>query len=103
MNSPKTESAAQRARELREQIAEHNYRYYVLADPSVPDAEYDRLMRELVALEREHPELVDPDSPTQRVGARAAEGFSTVEHEVPMLSLANAFDTDEVIEFDRRV
>jgi len=88
---------------LREAIAEHNYRYYVLADPSVPDAEYDRLMRELEALEREHPELDDPDSPTHRVGERPAEGFETVEHGVPMLSLANAFDEDEVAEFDRRV
>jgi len=90
-------------RRLRKEIAEHNHRYYVLNDPSVPDAEYDRLMRELESLEQAHPELVDPDSPTQRVGARAAEGFETVEHEVPMLSLANAFDDDEVREFDRRI
>ena len=103
MNRSSAESAEQRVRELREEIAEHNHRYYVLNDPSVPDAEYDRLMRELESLERSHPELVDPDSPTQRVGARAAEGFETVEHEVPMLSLANAFDDDEVREFDRRI
>ena len=103
MNRRKAESAKQRVRRLREEIAEHNHRYYVLNDPSVPDAEYDRLMRELESLERAHPELVDPDSPTQRVGARAAEGFETVEHEVPMLSLANAFDDDEVRDFDRRV
>ena len=90
-------------RELRDQIAEHNYRYYVLADPSVPDAEYDRLLRELEELEQSHPELIDPDSPTQRVGARAAEGFETVAHEVPMLSLANAFEREEVAEFDQRV
>ena len=89
--------------QLREEIAEHNHRYYVLNDPSVPDAEYDRLMRELESLEQAHPELVDPDSPTRRVGARAGEGFETVEHEVPMLSLANAFDDDEVREFDRRI
>lgn len=103
MNRPKAESAEQRVRQLREEIAEHNHRYYVLNDPSVPDAEYDRLMRELESLEQAHPELVDPDSPTQRVGARAAEGFETVEHEVPMLSLANAFDDEEVQEFDRRI
>jgi DNA ligase (NAD+) len=96
-------SPAARARELRETIAEHNYRYYVLDDPSIPDAEYDRLMRELESLEQDHPELVDPDSPTQRVGSRPAEGFETVEHAVPMLSLANAFDDDEVAEFDARV
>ena len=103
MNPPKSESAGQRVRQLRKEIAEHNHRYYVLNDPSVPDAEYDRLMRELESLEQSHPALVDPDSPTQRVGARAAEGFETVEHEVPMLSLANAFDDDEVREFDRRI
>ena len=103
MSRSSAESAKQRVRQLRGEIAEHNHRYYVLNDPSVPDAEYDRRLRELESLEREHPELVDPDSPTQRVGARAAEGFATVEHEVPMLSLANAFDDDEVHEFDRRV
>jgi len=103
LSRPKAESAEQRMRRLRKEIAEHNHRYYVLNDPSVPDAEYDRLMRELESLEQAHPELVDPDSPTQRVGARAAEGFETVEHEVPMLSLANAFDDDEVREFDRRI
>lgn len=103
MNDANSDEAEKRVRELREEIAEHNYRYYVLADPSVPDAEYDRLMRELEALEEAHPELVDPDSPTQRVGARAAEGFATVEHEVPMLSLGNAFETEEVEAFDRRV
>src|SRR6056297_4293771 len=103
LNRPKAESAEQRVRHLREEIAEHNHRYYVLDDPSVPDAEYDRLLRELESLERSNPELVDPDSPTRRVGARAAEGFETVEHEVPMLSLANAFDDDEVRDFDRRV
>ena len=103
MNQLNSKAAKKRVRELREQIDEHNYRYYVLADPSVPDAEYDRLLRELEQLERAHPDLIDPDSPTQRVGARAAEGFDTVRHEVPMLSLANAFETEEVEEFDRRV
>lgn len=103
MNRPKAESAEQRVRQLRDEIAEHNHRYYVLNDPSVPDAEYDRLLRELESLERSNPELVDPDSPTQRVGARADEGFESVEHEVPMLSLANAFDDEEVREFDRRI
>ncbi len=103
MNDSSRRDAEARVRELRETIAEHNYRYYVLADPSVPDAEYDRLMRELDALEREHPDLDDPDSPTHRVGDRPAEGFETVEHAVAMLSLANAFDDEEVAEFDRRV
>ena len=103
MNPSSAESVDQRVGKLREEISEHNYRYYVLDDPGIPDAEYDRLMRELESLERAHPELADPDSPTRRVGARAAEGFATVEHEVPMLSLANAFDGDEVREFDRRI
>ncbi|MDT8408219.1 MAG: NAD-dependent DNA ligase LigA [Wenzhouxiangellaceae bacterium] len=93
----------QRVQQLRERIREHNYRYYVLDDPSVPDAEYDRLMRELERLEREHPELDDPDSPTRRVGSRLDSGFETVTHDVPMLSLANAFDEREVIEFDARI
>jgi len=93
----------QRIEALRETLREHNYRYYVRDDPSVPDAEYDRLLRELEALEAGHPEFDDPDSPTRRVGARADSGFASVRHEVPMLSLANAFDVEEVGEFDRRV
>jgi DNA ligase (NAD+) len=92
-----------RIRALRTAIDEHNYRYYVLDDPSVPDAEYDRLLRELQTLEAEHPELEDPDSPTQRVGLRAESGFAEVEHESPMLSLANAFEREEVEDFDRRI
>jgi DNA ligase (NAD+) len=92
-----------RAEQLREQIEFHNYRYYVLDDPQVPDAEYDRLLRELQALEAEHPELISADSPTQRVGANPLSAFGEVKHEIPMLSLDNAFDDDEVGEFDRRV
>lgn len=88
---------------LREQIELHNYRYYVLDDPLVPDAEYDRLMLELIELEKKYPELVTPDSPTQRVGARPLAEFSEVTHPVPMLSLANAFAEDEMVAFDRRV
>ncbi len=86
----------QEIRELREQIHFHNYRYYVLDDPEISDAEYDRLMRRLEELEAEHPELVTPDSPTQRVGAQPAEEFDTVRHVVPMLSLNNAMDEQEV-------
>ena len=88
---------------LRETIREHNHRYYVLDQPTVSDAEYDRLLRELQALESEHPELVTPDSPTQRVGDRPAHGFETVSHNIPMLSLANAFSEQEVADFDRRL
>src|SRR3954469_12657737 len=80
-----------RAEELRRQINFHNYRYYVLDDPEVSDAEYDHLMEELRAIEADHPELQSPDSPTQRVGAGPAEQFAVVPHRVPMLSLANAF------------
>ena len=92
-----------RSEELRWQIDHHNYRYYVLDDPEVPDAEYDRLLRELQDLEARFPELVTPESPTQRVGAEPLEGFAEVEHRVPMLSLENAFDEVEARAFDRRV
>jgi DNA ligase (NAD+) len=92
-----------RADELRRQLAALNHSYYVLDDPQVPDAEYDRLMRELLALEAKHPEIVTPDSPTQRVGGAAAAQFHPVTHRVPMLSLRNAFSAEEVGDFDRRV
>ncbi|MEE4637743.1 MAG: NAD-dependent DNA ligase LigA [Wenzhouxiangella sp.] len=88
---------------LRASIDEHNYRYYVLDQPTVSDAEYDRLLRELQSLEESHPHLITPDSPTQRVGARPAEGFDTVTHSIAMLSLANAFSQEEVADFDRRI
>jgi DNA ligase (NAD+) len=92
-----------RMTELSQQLAEHNYRYYILDDPTIPDAEYDRLFRELRALEQQHPELILPDSPTQRVGATPTIKFTEVKHHVPMLSLDNAFDKDEVIAFDKRI
>ena len=95
--------AKARIEALRREIAEHDYRYYVLDAPSIPDAEYDRLMRELLALEAKFPELVTPDSPSQRVGGAPSAAFAPVQHEVPMLSLANAFDEGEVRDFDRRV
>jgi DNA ligase (NAD+) len=88
---------------LREQLNHHNYRYYVLDDPEVPDAEYDRLFRELQALEERYPALVSSDSPTQRVGAKPLAAFAEVQHVVPMLSLGNAFDDAEVLAFGRRV
>ena len=89
-------NASKRAGELRELINGHNHRYYVLDDPEVSDAEYDRLMRELEEIESTHPELVTPDSPTQRIGAAPAEEFPTVAHAVPMLSLNNAMDEGEI-------
>jgi DNA ligase (NAD+) len=96
-------NAAQRIQELRSELDAHNYRYYVLDEPSVPDAEYDRLFNELKALEAEHPHLVTPDSPTQRVGGAALSAFGEVRHEVPMLSLGNAFEEADLLDFDRRV
>ncbi|MDD0974656.1 NAD-dependent DNA ligase LigA [Pseudomonas fontis] len=96
-------TAETRILELRAELDQHNYRYYVLDEPSVPDAEYDRLFRELQALEAEHPELVSEDSPTQRVGGAALSAFTQVRHEVPMLSLGNAFEETDLREFDRRV
>ena len=98
-----TVSASERASRLRAEIGEHDYRYYVLDAPLISDAEYDRLFRELQALEAEHPELLCSDSPTQRVGAAPLAGFATVTHRTPMLSLNNAFSDDEVAAFDRRV
>ena len=92
----------QRAAALRAEIEKHNYRYYVLDDPEIGDAEYDRLFGELQALEREHPELATPDSPTQRVGGQPLAGFAPVTHGAPMLSLNNAFSEDDVLAFDRR-
>ncbi len=88
---------------LRDEIRYHNYRYHVLDDPDIPDAEYDRLMRRLQALEAKHPNLVRSDSPTQRVGDTPVEAFGTVTHRLPMLSLDNAFSEDELRDFHRRV
>lgn len=96
-------ATVERVRQLKDEISEHNYRYYVLDDPIVSDAEYDRLLVQLQELEEKYPELISPDSPTQRVGAAPAAGFETVSHAVPMLSLANAFSREEVEEFDRRI
>src|ERR1700689_408103 len=95
--------AARRAVELRETLERYNYRYHALDDPEVPDAEYDRLMLELRALEAEHPQLLTPDSPTQRVGAAPVAAFGTVKHRVAMLSLDNAFSEEAVRDFDRRI
>jgi DNA ligase (NAD+) len=95
--------AATRARFLRETLDRYNYRYHALDDPEVPDAEYDRLMLELRALETQHPELLTPDSPTQRVGAAPVAAFGTVKHRLAMLSLDNAFSEDDVRDFDRRI
>lgn len=97
------EQTQKRIEELRERLNHHNYRYYILDDPEISDAEYDRLLRELQNLENEFPGLITQDSPTQRVGAPPLEAFSTVEHAQPMLSLDNAFGDEEVREFDARL
>ena len=94
---------ASRAAKLRSTIEAHNHAYYVLDAPTVSDAEFDRLFRELEALERDYPELLTPDSPTQRVSGEPAAEFTAVTHRVPMLSLNNAFSDEEVEAFDRRV
>ncbi|NKB36997.1 MAG: NAD-dependent DNA ligase LigA [Gammaproteobacteria bacterium] len=101
--STEEECAVQRVNILREEILEHNYNYYVLDAPSVPDAEYDRLMRELSELESRFPKLIISESPTQRVGAKALESFSQITHKIPMLSLDNAFDESEFRAFDKRL
>lgn len=93
----------QRVEALRKTLHHGNYRYYVLDDPDMSDAEYDRLMQELIELEKQWPEIVTPDSPTQRIGAKPVDKFETVEHSIPMLSLDNAFDDAKLAEFDDRV
>jgi DNA ligase (NAD+) len=95
--------AAARAAELRRRIDDANYRYHVLDEPDIADIEYDKLMRELQEIEAAHPELATPDSPTQRVGSAPQGSFAEVRHEIPMLSLANAFSEDEVRDFVRRI
>ncbi|SQI37201.1 DNA ligase [Leminorella richardii] len=96
-------SLEQRLNQLRDQLRHHEYLYHVLDAPEVPDAEYDRLMRELRELEAEHPELITDDSPTQRVGAAPLSAFDQVTHEVPMLSLDNVFDEASYLAFDKRL
>lgn len=96
-------SIAAEIEHLRTQLREHNYRYYVIDDPVIPDAEYDRLFRRLQQLEQAHPQHISLDSPTQRVGSQPLDAFSQVQHRVPMLSLDNVFNTPELIAFDRRV
>src|SRR6266446_2705936 len=93
----------QRLNELRDAIRHHEERYYIHNDPEISDEEFDRLLHELERLEAEHPDLVTPESPTQRVAGRPIEGFPTVEHLTPMLSLDNAYREEELRAFDERV
>ena len=100
---PSSKDVRQKIDALRDKIRYHEHRYYVLDDPEISDAEFDRLMNELKALEAEHPELVTPDSPTQRVGGKPREGFVKVPHSSPMLSLDNAYTEEELRDWERRV
>ncbi len=102
MSEP-SHAAADEILRLRRDIEKHNYQYHVLDDPLISDAEYDRLFRRLVDIESKHPELVTPDSPTQKVGGAPLERFSTVRHSLPMLSLNNAMDPQELVEFEERI
>jgi len=99
---PADTSPAARAQWLRDELERHSYQYYVLDAPTIPDADYDALFSELQALETEHPELLTSDSPTQRVGGAPLAAFDSVRHRVPMLSLNNGFDDEDVVSFDRR-
>ena len=98
-----TADPATQVAQLTELLRRHEYEYYVLDAPTISDAEYDTLMNQLKALEAEHPELLRPDSPTQRIGGRPAEGFQKVPHSRPMLSLDNAYNEEELRDWDRRV
>jgi DNA ligase (NAD+) len=100
---PSADRPEERAAWLRTELERANYAYYVLDQPELPDAEYDTLFKELQGIEAEHPALVTPDSPTQRVGGQAAEGFTPVVHDVPMLSLNNGFADEDIAAFDKRV
>jgi DNA ligase (NAD+) len=103
MSEKSSEHAEKEIAELRREIEKHNYRYYVLDDPLITDAEYDDIFRRLVQLEKDYPQFASPDSPTQKVGAPPLERFKTVQHAVPMLSLNNANSREEMEEFDERV
>src|ERR1700728_2112067 len=96
-------AAARKIEKLREKIRHHEHHYYVLDRPEISDAAYDALVNELKRLEAAHPELVAPDSPTQRVGGKPAEGFKKAQHSRPMLSLDNAYNAEELTDWDRRV
>ena len=97
------EEAKNRIAALSAELKMHSYRYYVLAMPSISDFEFDKLLEELVALETQFPELVDPDSPTQNVGGYITKEFQTVKHRWPMLSLGNTYNEQELLDFDQRI
>ncbi len=92
-----------RLEQLKQTLHEHGVKYYVEDNPTIPDAEYDRLMNELLSIEAQHPQLISVDSPSQRVGGVPLDGFSQVTHELPMLSLDNAFSDDDLDSFEKRI
>src|SRR4051794_7903435 len=98
-----SKSAEKRINELRAELDHHNHLYHVLAKPTISDREYDRLMQELIDLEKAHPEFFSPDSPTQRVGGDVQTELKPVKHAVPMMSIENTYNEDEVRAFDERV
>lgn len=98
-----TQTVQQQIEQLRQQLRHHEYLYHVLDQPQIPDSEYDRLLNQLKQFEGEHPELITPDSPTQRVGAKPLAGFQQITHELPMLSLDNAFSDEDFYAFERRI
>ena len=98
-----SESAKQKIQELSKQLEEHNYNYYVNANAVITDFEFDKLLEELIKLEKEHPEYLKPDSPSQRVGGQITKEFKTVKHKSPMLSLGNTYSEEELTDFDDRI
>ena len=96
-------SVEKKIEDLRSQIIKHDYNYYVLTEPVISDENYDKLVKELEKLETENPHLITPDSPTQRVGKDLTKEFNPVNHKIPMLSLANTYDEQDLFDFDRRV
>ncbi len=103
MNPQSAAEATETVQQLKQQLEEYNYQYYVLDAPAVPDAEYDRLMRELQQIEQQHPQLISKDSPTQRVSGVASSAFKKVTHNVPMLSLDNVFGEQEFRDFETKI
>ena len=101
--TPSREDIGKEIQHLRQEVEKHNYHYYVLDNPILSDAEYDRLFRRLLELEKKYPDFASPDSPTQKVGAPPLERFATVRHSVPMLSLNNANNREEMKEFEERI
>src|ERR1043166_3411622 len=101
--APSRENIRKEILHLRQEVEKHNYHYYVLDDPLVSDSEYDRLFRRLAELAKKHPEFASADSPTQKVGAPPLQKFATVRHTLPMLSLNNANDREEMEEFEERI